>query len=529
MKNGWSRQGAGRQAAATPSALPPIAVNGTNNGACVHSRHLWWQNEDTDRLPGPRRSPLVQRAAARRRAAGPKSPEPSLQAACRAARLQGRAGRRRAAGAGPDRLRLGADGKLWVVEMGDYPLGIDGKGKPGGRVKFLEDTDGDGRYDKATVFLDGLGFPTGVMPWRKGVLVTCAPDIFYAEDTDGDGKADKREVLFTGFSEGNQQHRVNGLVWGLDNWVYGANGDSGGVIKSLEDRRRSSTSAAATSASGPTPARSSRRAARRSSAAAATTGATGSAATTATRCGTSSSTTTTCAATRTSPPPDAARAGLGRRPAPPPVFPISRTLPRFNDPHAANHFTSACSPIVYRDDLFGPAFASNAFVSEPVHNLVHREVLRAEGRDLHQPAGRRRADREFLASTRQLVPADDDRRPARTGRCGSPTCTARDRAPEWIPTDWQKKLDLRAGHDKGRIYRVYPVGTKPRPIPRLDKLDTAGLVAALDSPSGWQRDMAQMTARLAERQGDASARWRSWPAESQEPAGPAARPAPSTG
>jgi putative heme-binding domain-containing protein len=64
--------------------------------------------------------------------------------------------------------------------------------------------------------------------------------------------------------------------------------------------------------------------------------------------------------------------------------------------------------------------------------------------------------------------------------------------PEWIPKDWQKKLDLRAGADKGRIYRVVPVGVKPRAIPRLDKLDTAGLVAALDSPNGWQRDMAQM-------------------------------------
>ena len=63
--------------------------------------------------------------------------------------------------------------------------------------------------------------------------------------------------------------------------------------------------------------------------------------------------------------------------------------------------------------------------------------------------------------------------------------------PEWIPTDWEKRLDLRAGSDKGRIYRVYPVDKKPRPIPRLDKLDTAGLVAALDSPSGWQRDTAQ--------------------------------------
>jgi putative heme-binding domain-containing protein len=64
--------------------------------------------------------------------------------------------------------------------------------------------------------------------------------------------------------------------------------------------------------------------------------------------------------------------------------------------------------------------------------------------------------------------------------------------PEWIPKDWQKRLDLRAGADKGRIYRVVPVGVKPRAVPRLDKLDTAGLVAALDSPNGWQRDTAQM-------------------------------------
>ena len=53
------------------------------------------------------------------------------------------------------------------------------------------------------MFLDDLGFPTGVAPWRNGMLVTCAPDIIYAEDTDGDGKADKREVLYSNFAEGN--------------------------------------------------------------------------------------------------------------------------------------------------------------------------------------------------------------------------------------------------------------------------------------------------------------------------------------
>src|SRR4051794_6670194 len=130
-----------------------------------------------------------------------------------------------------------ADGRLWVVEMGDYPLGSDGQGKHGGVVRTLEDVDGDGRYDKTTTFLDGLGFPTGLIPWRDGVIVACAPEIFYAVDVDGDGKADRREVLFTGFREGNQQHRVNGFDLGLDGWIYGANGDSGGTIRSLKTGR----------------------------------------------------------------------------------------------------------------------------------------------------------------------------------------------------------------------------------------------------------------------------------------------------
>ena len=134
----------------------------------------------------------------------------------------------------------GPDGRLWVVEMRDYPNGQDWNGagqtmgKPGGRIKVLTDTDGDGRYDHATLFLDDIPFPTGVKVWRKGVLISAAPLVFYAEDTDGDGKADKRETLFEGFGEGNQQHRVNGLRWGFDNWLYLGNGDSGGSIKSMK-------------------------------------------------------------------------------------------------------------------------------------------------------------------------------------------------------------------------------------------------------------------------------------------------------
>src|SRR5262249_43904030 len=109
----------------------------------------------------------------------------------------------------------------------------DNKGKPGGVVRVLEDTHGDGRYDKSTIFIENLNFPNGILPWGKGVLISAAPDILYAEDTDGDGKADVRKLLFTGFREGNQQHRINGFEYGLDNWIYAANGGSGGMIRSV--------------------------------------------------------------------------------------------------------------------------------------------------------------------------------------------------------------------------------------------------------------------------------------------------------
>src|SRR3989442_10728855 len=117
--------------------------------------------------------------------------------------------------------------------MRDYPTGMDGHWKPGGRVKVLEDVDGDGKYDKATVFLDDLPFPTGITAWNKGVLVCAAPDIIYAEDTNADGKADLVKKLFTGFATENYQALVNSLSLGLDNWIYGANGLIGGAIHGI--------------------------------------------------------------------------------------------------------------------------------------------------------------------------------------------------------------------------------------------------------------------------------------------------------
>jgi len=495
MKTGWSRKVmAGKRS--DPDALPMISRNGTNNGFWVHSGSLWWANEDTVLLKDhvDRRSinDLLKNVEPQAL-----SPEASLKA------IKPRPGFTVELMASeplvqsPIAFAWGPDGKFWVVEMGDYPLGVDGKGKPGGRVKFLEKTKSDGPYDKMTVFMDGLPFPTGVMPWGKGVLVTCAPDIFYAEDTDGDGKADKKIVLFTGFFPGNQQHRVNGLSWGLDNWVYGANGDSGGIIRPVHRTDGKRVSGEAVNISGRD-----FRIKPDEGLIEAVTGQSQYG-----RCRDDWGNWFGCNNSnpfyhfvlddhylRRNPhliPPNP-RVNVSVTPGAAPVYPVSRTLPRFNSPGSENHFTSACSCIVYRDDLFGPAFANNTFVSEPVHNLIHREIMTPKGVTF---TSRRAADEqtsEFLAST------DNWFRPTmiQTGPDGALWVADMYRHviehPQWIPLEWQKKLDLRAGHDKGRIYRVYPVGKKPRAIPRLDTLDTAGLVAALDSGSGWQRDMAQM-------------------------------------
>ena len=385
----------------------------------------------------------------------------------------------------------GADGRLWVVEMGDYPLGADGQGKPGGVVRFLEDTDGDGKYDRATTFLDGLGYPTGVLPWRKGVLVACAPDILYAEDRNGDGKADVRTVLFTGFTRGNPQHLLNGFDYGLDGWVYGANGDSGGTIRGVNiqgrDFRFRPDEKLFEAEVGQTQYGRHRddwgdwfgnnnsvwawqfvlaeRDLRRNP---------------------------SVAIGDVRQPLDTDRR----------LYPLSKTLARFNDLDQANHVTSANSPTPYRDELFGPDFAHSLFVSEPVHNLVHRIDLAPDGAALRGARAADEAGREFLASR------DNWFRPTmlKTGPDGALWIADMYRAviehPEWIPDDWEATLDLRAGHDQGRIYRVYPAGKEPRPIPRLDRLDTAALAAALDSPNGWQRDTAQ---RLLLHAGDKAA------------------------
>jgi putative membrane-bound dehydrogenase-like protein len=522
---GWNDQVWSGKRGESDLNIPRIVRAGTNrnNGVWFKNGAMWIQNEDTANLPDK-----VDRRTFRELLTAdqppPLSPEQSLAAFRLRPGFKAEIAAAEPLVLDPIAFEWGADGRLWVVDMFDYPLGRvepgasqptrsphgeeiltppqGGRYVPGGRIKVLEDTDGDGRYDKATVFLDNVNFPTGILPWRNGVLVAAAPEIFYAEDTDGDGKADKRQTLFTGFVEGNQQHRVNGFDYGLDNWVYGANGDSGGLIRSElkpsfpmvnmrghDFRFRPDTGDFETVAGG-------------------------------TQFGRHRDDWGNWFGNNNSVwlwhyylpeqyvernPHLAVKSTkqmLANYPESGRIYPASRTRQRFNDFHHFNHVTSANSPTPYRDDLFGPEFATSVFISDPVHNVVHREVLQPDGVSFtsHRAAGE--TNSEFVAS------ADPWFRPTmlKTGPDGALYIADMYRLviehPEWIPKWVQARLDLRAGSDQGRIYRIAPKSPVRRQIPNLARLDTAGLVAALDSPNGWQRDTAQRL--LVERQDKAA-------------------------
>src|SRR6185436_7388309 len=89
-----------------------------------------------------------------------------------------------------------------------------------GTVRLLRDTDGDGRMDEADVWADRLPPAYGMVAWKGGVIVTCAPDIVYLADRDGDGRAEVRETLFTGFARQFIERGINNPRWGIDNWIY---------------------------------------------------------------------------------------------------------------------------------------------------------------------------------------------------------------------------------------------------------------------------------------------------------------------
>ncbi len=514
LEAGWSRTLIDQvRSAERADPIPPFVLpDGSNNGVWYRDGSLWYQNEQTDRLPDKVLRVVLSNLDDRRAcsATEPTSAAESIDAsepsgaefpdavappaAVSTFRLA-KGWRIELLAAEPlvqDPIAFDwhPDGSLWVVEMGDYPSGIDGAGKAGGRVKRLVDTDGDGRFDRSTLFLDGLPFPTGIKVWRDGVLVTAAPDLLFARDTDNDGRADEQQVLYTGFSEGNQQHRINGLRWGVDGWLYLANGESGGSVRSLRsgqqidirgrDLRIDPDTGRLEALSGQS------------------------------QYGRATDGLGTWFGNNNSEPfwhyvledrylsrnpyadTSAIRHLVPEQSGPAPVYPISRTLPRFNDFDRANRFTSACSPLVYRGQLLAPASGWFTFVCEPVHNLIHREQMVRQGVTYHS---HRLPDEQASEAIRST---DNWFRPVmvRTGPDGGLWIADMYRLviehPTWIPKAWQEQLDVRAGSDRGRIYRVVPSGWQAdRTWIGMDRRSTKDLVASLGHSNGTVCDMAQ--------------------------------------
>lgn len=115
-------------------------------------------------------------------------------------------------------------GRLWVVELYEYPKRAIKGQKGRDRIKILEDTDADGRADKVTVFADGFWLATGLALGNGGVYLGQAPDLLFLEDTDGDDKADKTTRLLTGFGLEDKHELLNGFAWGPDGWLYMTHG-----------------------------------------------------------------------------------------------------------------------------------------------------------------------------------------------------------------------------------------------------------------------------------------------------------------
>ena len=418
----------------------------------------------------------------------PKSPEHSLKTLKTSSNLQIELVASEPLLASPVAVDFGADGKVWLAEMVDYPSGREGDYQPGGQIRLLWSSRGDGNLDRSSIFVDDIPFPTGVTCWRDGVLICAAPDILFASDQDGDGRADVVRKLYSGFGVDNFQARVNSLEYGLDGWVYGSCGLFGGTIYchvtnkevALGDRDfriRPDTGeiepavgrtqqgrvrddwgnwfGCNNSALGyhyPLPDEYTRR--------------------------------------NSSAPPAPSLASLPATAEESHLIPANPSLQLFELSGAAGLPTAACGIGVYRDSRLGTNYQDDIFTCEPVNLLVHRMKLTTKGSTFQGKRAPEDADREFVSST------DTWFRPVqvRTAPDGSLWILDMYRFiiehPRWIPTEVVAKLDTRAGSGMGRIYRVRQANAPTATWPRLDQLSSEQLADALDSDNGWQRDMA---------------------------------------
>ncbi len=413
----------------------------------------------------------------------------------------------------PIAMSFDENGRLFVIEMRDYS---EHRPERLGRVRVLEDTDGDGHFDKSTVFVDNLAWPTAIICYGGGIFIGATPDILFCKDTNGDGKADVRETVFTGFASRfapydiqklNVQALFNSFTWGLDNRIHGANGGNGGRITSLKhpeipplelgnrdfsfDPRtfdfRAESGGGQYGLSFDDTGRKF-------------------------ICSNSSHIRVDMY--------DERDASLNPAFAPPspaldiPVDGPAATIYRISPDEPwrvirtrwrvagivtgpvegggrpSGYFSGATGMMIYRGDAWPKEFAGDAFVADCGANIVHHKKISQNG---IAPIARRPDDEqkiEFVASR------DNWFRPVQLANAPDGTLYVIDLYREVIEHPWslppgiKKYLDLDSGNDRGRIYRILPDGFKQRPPPNLGRASTEDLVRVLEHANGWHRDTA---------------------------------------
>ncbi len=410
----------------------------------------------------------------------------------------------------PVTIAFDEQARMYVIEMIDYSERRD-ETPHLGRVRLLEDTDGDGRYDKATVFADNLPWPTAVICYGGGIFVGATPDILWLKDTNGDGKADERQVVFTGFSSGatrlNVQALLNSLNWGLDNRIHGATGPIGGNAV-----RPASTNSPTLDLRGRDFSFDPRSLKLRAESGGGQYGLSFDSFGRKFVCSNSDHLQMLLFDQRYAarnpafamPSPRVSIAADGPaaevfRLSPDEPWRIVRTRWRISGvvPGAvegggrvSGYFTGATGATIYRGNAYGPEFVDNAFIGDAGGNLVHRKVLSPNGVAL---TGKRPADEqnvEFLASR------DTWFRPVHFQNGPDGCLYIVDMYREVIEHPWsipeaiKKHIDLNSGSNRGRIWRVVPENFKRPALPKFATLSSAQLAGHLDHPNGWVRETA---------------------------------------
>jgi putative membrane-bound dehydrogenase-like protein len=390
-------------------------------------------------------------------------------------------------------ISFDADGRMWAAEMTSYMPDAYGNGEktPDCRIVILEDTDGDGKYDKRSVWLDGLVLPRAILPLRDGALVATPPNLKFYRDTDGDGRADKEQLVASDYGNPkmNPEHQANGLLVGMDNWVYSVNHDA--RFRWIPDEDVKGDKLAVKWVSSRIPSR----------------GQWGHSMDDFGRFYHNSNS-------------DYLRADL----VPPHYFPNRnphytgtsgvnvqldrdqnvwplRPTPAVNRGYrqgflrpdgTLKEFTAACGPCVYRGGIFPDDCDGDVFVCEPSAHVVRRDHVTEDGLTLKAKNVYDKA--EFLAAT------DERFRPVNihVGPDGALYVVDLYRGilqHVYYLTPYLRELHLRRNMEQpvhmGRIYRVVHETSTPRKVEKLSSMTGAQLVEKLRDPNGWVRDTAQ--------------------------------------